>query len=121
MADLQERRKYIRFKTPFCVEYKHPDCERVLSGAMKDLSMGGVCVLVDTQDDLPTDKPTLLSLIFPETTLNVKAKIAWQRRSADKNKLGVYFVQLPDSFKNSIYESIFKYCPDEITSKWWNF
>ncbi|MCF7874066.1 MAG: PilZ domain-containing protein [Candidatus Omnitrophica bacterium] len=121
MKNSKERRKCVRFEAPFCIDCKNPDNQQILSGAIKDISMSGACVLVDSDTDLPADKTVPLSLIFPETTLNVKAKIIWQKRIARKNKVGLVFSNLPDSFKNGIYDSIFKYHRDKITSKWWDF
>lgn len=120
MKSSQERRRCIRFKAPFCIDCKHPENQQSLSGAIKDISMSGACVLIDFDKDLPADKSILLSLIFPEATLDVKAQIIWQKKEADKNKIGVVFSNLPDHFKNDIYNSIFKYHRDEITSKWWD-
>lgn len=121
MEKAEERRRSARFKTPFCIECKHPDYEQTFSGAIKDVSMTGACVLVDTQSDLPADKPTLLSLIFPDTTLNIQSKVVWQKKVSDKNKVGLTFTKMPDSFKNDIYESVFKYHRDQVTSRWWDF
>ncbi|MCF7870139.1 MAG: PilZ domain-containing protein [Candidatus Omnitrophica bacterium] len=121
MKGFQEERKYVRFKAPFCVDCKHPENQQNLSGAIKDISMSGACVLIDFDKDLPADKPILLSLIVPDITLNINAKVIWQKKVAEKNKVGVVFSNLPDHFKTDIYNSIFKYHRDVITSKWWDF
>ncbi len=121
MNNFKEKRRCGRFKVPFCVDCKHPDRQQSLSGALKDISMSGACVLIDSEHDLPADKSLNLSLIFPESALNVEAKIIWQQKVADKNKVGVSFLNLPDSFKSDIYDTVFKYHRDQITSKWWDF
>ncbi len=119
MKDFKEKRKNVRFETPFCVECRHPSGEKQLPGAMKDISMSGACVLVDSQESLPQTEPISLSLLFPKVALNVKAQIMWQEKTADKNRIGVSFVSLPDRFKEDIYEQIFQYHRQAITSKWW--
>ncbi|MFO8053373.1 MAG: PilZ domain-containing protein, partial [Candidatus Omnitrophota bacterium] len=112
MENSKERRKCVRFRAPFCIDCKHPDDQQNLSGAIRDISMSGACVLIDSDKDLPADKSIFLSLIFPETTLDIKAKIIWQKKVAEKNKIGVVFSNLPDHFKTDIYNSIFKYHRD---------
>lgn len=119
--NFKEKRKCGRFKVPFCVDCKHPDHQQDLSGVLKDVSMSGACVLIDSDLDLAADKSILLSLIFPDNALNVKAKIIWQQKVADKKKIGISFLNLPDSFRSDIYETVFKYHRDEITNKWWDF
>jgi c-di-GMP-binding flagellar brake protein YcgR len=121
MKSSQEKRKCVRFKAPFCIDCKHPENQQSLSGAIKDISMSGACVLIDSDKDLPADKSLSLSLIFPENVLSVEAKIIWQQKIAEKNKVGVSFLNLPDSFKSDIYNTVFKYHRNEITSKWWDF
>lgn len=119
MAKNKEKRRYVRFGSPFCVELGHPDFQQRLSGVMKDISFSGSCVLVDTPNNLPAGHTVTLSMLFPDRALNVKAKIIWQKKISDKNKIGISFVNLPDYFKEDIYQSIFKYNRDEITSRWW--
>lgn len=121
MENFKEKRRCVRFKVPFCFDCKHPDYQQNLSGALKDISMSGACVLIDSNSNLPTDQSVLLSLIFPENVLNVKAKIIWQQKMIDKNKVGVSFLNLPDSFKDDIYDTVFKYHRDQITTRWWDF
>lgn len=121
MENFKEKRKCTRFKVPFCVDCKHPDHQQDLSGALKDISFSGACVLIDSNQDLSTDKSVLLSLIFPENALSIEAKIIWQQKITDKNKVGLSFLNLPDSLKSDIYNTVFKYHRDQITSKWWDF
>ncbi|MCF7871365.1 MAG: PilZ domain-containing protein [Candidatus Omnitrophica bacterium] len=121
MKEFEDKRRCIRYKAPFCFDCRYPGFREVLSGALKDISFQGACLLVDSQKDLSREEVASLSLIFPETTLDVKAKIVWQKKAGDKNKVGVSFLNLPDSFKDNIYNSVFKHYRKEITSKWWDF
>lgn len=121
MQDFQEKRRFVRFEAPFCAECSQPDLEKDLSGVIKDISLSGACLLVDAESALAVDKPLYLSLIFPRTTLRVKTKLVWQKKAADKSKIGVIFNYPSDSLKDDIYEQILKYYPDKMTSRWWDF
>lgn len=119
MPEYTEKRRHIRFEAPFCVEFQQFESQNNLSGVIKDVGMGGACVVIDSQEPISSEKQVFLSLIFPEATLKVKANVIWQKKDFTKNKLGLSFVQPSDDFKNDIYQQMFRHSRDTLASKWW--
>jgi c-di-GMP-binding flagellar brake protein YcgR len=120
MKNFENKRSCARFKAPFCFDCRYPGSREILTGALGDISFKGACLLIDSQTDFSIEEALSLSLIFPEDTLDVKAKVVWQKKAGDKSKVGVSFLNLSDSFKDNIYDSVFKHHRSEITSKWWD-
>lgn len=117
---MQERRKYIRFKVPFCATYKVKDREEEISGVTRDLSYGGSRLLLDNSLDFSPDTLGVLRIVFPEETLNFSVRLIWLKKQADnKTEVGLCFVNLPDSYKESLFQHIFKYAPQEFSQRWW--
>lgn len=117
---MAEKRKHARFGGPFHVKLRHPDSKEIFSGVMENVSFEGGCIFLDTSDSLSVGQVVLLSVFLTRSTLNVDAKIVWQKKDSDKNRIGVAFINLPDSLKDEIYRSVFENNPKEITKKWWD-
>lgn len=119
MEERKERRKFVRFKAPFCIQYSNADSSREFSGVIKDISMGGTRVLLDTPLDVSPQSLASLAIFLPENTLKVSGEAVWARDFGEKKEIGVCFKNIPDAHKEDIYSHIFKYFREEITRKWW--
>ncbi|MCM8799899.1 MAG: PilZ domain-containing protein [Candidatus Omnitrophica bacterium] len=118
---MQERRKYIRFKVPFCVSYKLKDREEEITGVTRDLSYGGSRLLLDSSLELLPKTYGSLRIVFPQETLNFSVKLIWSKKQADnKIEAGLSFINLPDSYKETLFRYIFKYAPQEFNQRWRN-
>ena len=116
---MDERRKGIRFKSPFCVcvqcfDKKSP---QEIPGVIKDISYSGARLRLDTPLPLSFTNPISLSILFPENTVEISGKVMWVNR--EKKETGVFFLNLSDIFKQAIYDNIFKYFRKQFTHRWW--
>jgi c-di-GMP-binding flagellar brake protein YcgR len=116
---MEERRQYVRFEAPFCVEYKKPPLNEKFQGVIKNISIGGARILLDTSFDISPCSLASIFLLLPEITLNIKGEVVWVRKTGNKKEVGVRFVNLPDTHKDDIYRYIFRYFKEEYTKKWW--
>ena len=116
---MQEKRKFTRFKAPFCVQCAHNESSREVPGVIKDLSYGGVRVLLDTSYDILYSSLLSLSILFPENTLRVTGRVVWAKDWGDKKEVGLCFLDLPDSYKQIIYDYASKYFKEEFKQRWW--
>jgi c-di-GMP-binding flagellar brake protein YcgR len=117
---MEERRKFKRFKSPFCVQCVDKESCREFPGVLKDISYGGARVQLYTALDIAKSQEVSLSILLPDTTLKVCAKVSWMSNDKDKREVGVCFAYLCDDDKEAIYNNIFKYFRKELTQKWWN-
>jgi c-di-GMP-binding flagellar brake protein YcgR len=118
---MQERRKFIRFRVPLCARYKSDDIGVTISAVTRDISYGGIRLIIDSLEKLPTNRQVYLEIVFPEETLKFCARLIWSRRyNKEKQEAGFSFIKLPDTYKELIYKYIIKYAPQELTSRWWN-
>ena len=117
---MEERRKFKRFKSPFCIQCVNQESSHEFPGVLKDISYGGARVQVYAALDIPQSHLVSLSILFPETTLKVSGKIAWVNDFKDKKEAGICFTYLSDDYKETIYNNIFKYFREEFTRKWWH-
>ena len=116
MQQLQERRKFMRFRFPFCARYcgiDNPECS--ISAVTRDLSYGGVRLIIDNLEDLPEKYPVYLEIVFPEETLKFSAQLIWRKKYTEdkKQEAGFSFVKLPASYKEVIYKYLIKYSPEQ--------
>ncbi|MCX7662087.1 MAG: PilZ domain-containing protein [Candidatus Omnitrophica bacterium] len=116
----KERRKFVRFRVPFCAKFKLDEEGKELSAVTRDLSYGGTRLIIDTSQKLPENPQVYLEIVFPEQTLKFSAKIIWSKPYAEeKQEAGFSFIKLPETYKELIYKYILKYAPQEMTSRWW--
>lgn len=116
---MEERRKYVRFKSPFPIRYTHEASLQETSGAIQDISYGGARITLDSPLDTPSSESISLFILFPEDTLRILGKIIWQKNYPGKKELGLSFINIPDGHKRVIYNRIFKYYKQEFTRRWW--
>ena len=116
---MEERRKYVRFKSPFPIRYAHEASLQETSGVIQDISYGGARIRLDSSLDNLIPESISLFILFPEDTLKILGKIIWQKNYPDKKVLGLSFVNIPDNHKRIIYNRIFKYYKQEFTRRWW--
>ena len=116
---MEERRKYIRFKSPFPIRYTHKESSEEASGVIQDISYGGARIMLDSQLESPPSEPVSLFILFPEDTLRILGKIIWQKTYPSKKELGLSFINIPDGHKRIIYNRIFKHFGKEFTRRWW--
>jgi c-di-GMP-binding flagellar brake protein YcgR len=116
---MEEKRKFARFHTPIYLKYRMSDSSKEYAGIVKDISMGGLRVVVDKALDISLDNVLTLYLLIPDSTLKVSARVAWTKDFEDRKEVGASFVNIPDAYKENIYNYIFKYYRDEVSQKWW--
>jgi len=114
-----EKRRYVRFKTPFCVQCDWQDRFQGVSGVTRDISMKGASFLLDTELNIPPESILMFYFLLPQSTLKIRGKVAWIKDIGDKKGLGISFICIADHQKQEIYDCIIKYFPEEITQRWW--
>lgn len=117
---MEERRKFVRFNAPFCVHYSDQTMSQDTPGVIKDISYGGARIILDTESRINNSSEADLSILFPKDTLKVSGVVVWVKGSGSKKELGIAFQNIPPQYKDTIYNYIFKYFKEELTSKWWN-
>lgn len=118
---MEEKRRFVRFRAPFCISFADKDSSHELPGVVRDISMGGVRILLDTPLDILPDILVSLYILLPRNTLKLLGRVVWARSRDGRKEIGVCFVHTPDSYKEDIYNNIFKYYREEITRRWWQF
>ena len=88
-------------------------------GIVRDISMGGVRVILDKSIEPLVNCLVDFYLMLPSQTFNISGTIAWAKDCGDKKEIGIRFVHIPDSYKEEIYNYISKYHRQELTQKWW--
>lgn len=88
-------------------------------GVLRDVSMVGARVLLDASMDIPFGSQLSLSMILPDNTLRVSGKVVWTKDAGGRREIGMFFVNIPDSCKENLYNCIFKYYKNEIVRRWW--
>jgi c-di-GMP-binding flagellar brake protein YcgR len=114
---MQERRKFVRFRFPFCARYNVDASEPAVSAVTRDISYGGIRLIIDSLETLSENYPVYLEVVFPEETLKFCVKLVWKKKyNEEKQEAGFSFVKLPDSYKEIIYKYVFKYAPQQFNS-----
>lgn len=116
---MQDRRKFGRFKSLFCVQCADKESSQEFPGVLKDISYGGARIQLYTALDIVQSSLVSLSILFPDNALAVPGKVAWVSNSKDKKEIGICFTYLSDADKETIYNNIFKYFREEFTQRWW--
>jgi len=117
-----ERRKLIRFKAPFYFKYSpnHNSLDfKKFSGIAKDVNMKGIRISLDKTLDVNSQSLICLYLFLPDKILNISAKVVWTKDNGNEKEAGIYFINMPDIYKEDIFDYIFKYYPQELTRRWW--
>lgn len=118
---MAERRRTPRFKAPIHIKYSLPNySEEEFSALSEDISLGGVKVLLNKAVGTPLHSLVKLNLLLPNQTLSVQGELLWvhDKDSTDK-EAGIAFLNIPDSYKEEIFNYIFKYHKEEIMRSWW--
>lgn len=116
---MEERRKFIRFNSPFCVECKKENVS--FQGVIKDISYGGTRLILDTKIKFSLGDNFLVNIFFPEKNLVISSRVVWEKDFLEKKEIGLVFQNLSNKDKEFLYQSIFKYFSQEFTRRWWNF
>ena len=116
---MQNRRKLIRFKATFILKFSAYETACEFQGVVKDISMGGVRVVVDKSLEPLVNCMVSFYLLLPRQTFKIDGEIAWAKEYEDRKEIGIQFVHIPDSYKEEIYDYISKYYRKELTQKWW--
>ncbi|MCP4652996.1 MAG: PilZ domain-containing protein [Candidatus Omnitrophica bacterium] len=115
---MEEKRKFIRFKAPFCVQYNSQDSGD-FSGVIKDISMGGVRLSLDTSSSVSLDAEGMLSILLPEDDLKITGKVVWASEVGEMKEVGFCFAANTDSGKEQIHQYILKHFNEKFTRNWW--
>lgn len=116
---MEEKRKFIRFKAPFCVQYSIEGSKEEFSGVIKDISMGGVRLALDTSSVLDINRPANLAIMFPDDALKVEGKAIWSKDVGDMKEVGFCFGTSGDCGREQIHKYILKHFKAEFTRGWW--
>jgi c-di-GMP-binding flagellar brake protein YcgR len=88
----KERRKYVRLKACVAVKYTVVGKPGTVTVSSKNISAGGLCLLV--KEELAKDTPLQLEFKLPDLNNSIGAlgRVVWQRRFESKGgKTQVYF------------------------------
>ncbi|MBD3246087.1 MAG: hypothetical protein GF333_03660 [Candidatus Omnitrophica bacterium] len=116
---MEEKRKCIRFQAPFCVQFTDHSSVNPCQGVIKDISMGGVRLLLDTDSAIRPAASCAIDFFLPGKSVKVNGNVVWCRDHSSRREVGLCFRFASDSVKQEIYENIFKVFPREFTSRWW--
>jgi len=89
---MDEKRRFVRFRAPFCISFSAKDSSRELPGVIRDISMGGVRVLLDTPLDILPDILISLYILLPRNTLRLLGRVVWTKAHDGRKEIGVCFV-----------------------------
>lgn len=112
-------RKFVRFNAPLYLKVSAPSEAEGFSAIAKDISMGGVKMVLDTSHWVAREDIFSLFLLLPDKTLPVTGKVVWVKDYGDRKEAGISFINIPPAYKEDIYNYIFKYHRTEMTQKWW--
>ena len=117
---IDEKRQKVRFraKLPARLVVGESLCD--FQGVVQDINMGGLRVSVDSTFIFVDNRPISIYLFLPNETFEVSGELLWTRYFNGKKELGIRFTRIPDSYKEDIYNFIFKYHRQELTQKWWH-
>jgi c-di-GMP-binding flagellar brake protein YcgR len=110
---MKERRKSVRVGFPFCILYSNVDSAREIPGVAKDISVDGAKIVIDTSIDIFPGSSVSLSILLPETALNISGKVVWERNIGKKRELGVCFERISKQNQENIHHYIFRYIRQE--------
>ncbi len=116
---MEEKRKFIRFKAPFCVQYSVDGQPQEFSGVIKDISMGGVRLSLDTLSDIKHNLPANLAIMFPEDALKVAGQVIWSKDVGEMKEVGFCFAASTDSGREQVHQYILKHFKEHFTRGWW--
>jgi len=85
----------------------------------KDVSMGGVKILLDKSQKVLPSSLVCLYFLLPKETLKINGEIVWEKEYPDRKEAGMRFTQIPDSYKEDIFNYVSKYYPQELNRCWW--
>lgn len=113
-----EKRTAPRFKIPLKLEYAKPASPTRYSSLLVDINFKGL--RVKSQQPLKEEEVLDLFFYFPNKPVQeAVGKVVWSKNFSSDCEAGLYFLNLRDSLKESIFEYIFKYFPRQIQEQWW--
>ncbi|MCM8819840.1 MAG: PilZ domain-containing protein [Candidatus Omnitrophica bacterium] len=116
---MPERRRFVRFSAPFTVRLKVSEEAVDTPAIVENISFGGAKIFVSKSLQLSPSSYIKIFLLFSQVTLSINGRVVWVKEYDDKKELGVCFINMPDSYKEEIFNHVFKYYPSEISKKWW--
>ncbi|UCG34942.1 MAG: PilZ domain-containing protein [Candidatus Omnitrophota bacterium] len=118
---MAEKRRFTRFKVSLRAKFTPQDSVHEYDVIGENISMGGVKIALDKNIEVAPGTEMALQLYLPKVVLDLKGKVAWIEEKGKKKELGVKFLQLPDYYKQDIYDYISRYNREQLTSRWWQF
>ena len=114
-----ERRRYPRFETGIFVKYHRLAENKFIDCCAKDINYKGLRLVIE--EDLSLGDFVQLHLCLPgRPHLEILGKVVWEKQFKPGCKeAGIVFVNLPDHFKDEIFEYIYKYHRQEFIKHWW--
>ncbi|SHE93998.1 c-di-GMP-binding flagellar brake protein YcgR, contains PilZNR and PilZ domains [Caldanaerobius fijiensis DSM 17918] len=108
-----QRRAYYRFQTVMDIKYKKNDDEDYRYGIIKDISGGGMRVVVDTALE-PDD---IIDILLPlgKDELNLKGKVIRSNKLDNGIELGICFINIDKWDREKIIKFIFENQRKRIT------
>jgi len=116
---MEEKRKFIRFQAPFCVQYSVEGMAQEFSGVIKDISMGGVRLILDTASNVAPNSAAGLSIMFPDETFKVAGKVVWSKDSGEMKEVGFCFGASTEAGRERAHQHILKHFKEQMTRGWW--
>lgn len=98
----EDHRAHPRFALEVETEVRRGD--RVMPARTRDVSRGGICLLAPEAVPLGGEVDLMMALVFDADTisepLNVRARVVWCTRLADRYQVGVTFVGMTAEQRN---------------------
>lgn len=79
---MQERRQYLRIRTPVLIEFPNPDTWKTERSFTRDISETGVCFPTSVKLQVGQELALTLELPFRNSTFHTTAEIVWLREIA---------------------------------------
>jgi len=96
----KESRKHLRVDAKVTVSYMGPT---------KNLSAGGMCVVVDNPLAIGSEAQLEFTLPGGTTPISCLGRVVWADRARSKCELGLVFLDLPEEGKAKIEEFVKRY------------
>ena len=116
---MNEKRDFLRYDISLPFGFSFEDNPISLRGAIKDISLKGIRVVVDESLEFLQEGHKFFYLFLPNKSLKVCGEIVWQKDHEDRREMGICFRHISQGHKEDICRYIFKYHQRESVQGWW--
>ena len=118
---MQIQRRFTRWQINQQAKIKLEGAQNYINCKVNDLSFQGMGFSLPLK--LPRDTFIRFSLFLCEEFIFdiIEAWVVWHKVVDHHNAYGLYFTQIKDLDKEKIYRFLFKYFPDQVKAKYWEY